>query len=357
MTTEVVLPVRKPLVRRFREEDWPKVAILGCAFVYGSNFAVVKTLDAAMCPSLSASLRFGLASAASVPILKRYGKTSKLNRVFWTGAVEAGCVNGLGYVLQAVGLDAVDASVSAFACSLAVVVVPALDALILKKRTSKATWVGAAVATLGVALLSFDSSGPPANLDEFHRNIGYVATALQPLCFGYGFWRTEQILTSTLGDPEQKSLFVGDDEKNSLRVASDEKSSLLVGSSLCCAAAQLFAVKAISDLWLSADLLHGNIAINLPAMMTFFGTDRGNVIAAIAWTGLITTFLTVLVETLALSKISAKDASLLFTTEPIFGAAFASVTLHEHFGRISLIGASLVVASLASAALASEEKA
>ena len=49
--------------------NWARLAILGCALTYGTNFAAVKQLDHSLPPSLSASLRFGLASMAALTVL------------------------------------------------------------------------------------------------------------------------------------------------------------------------------------------------------------------------------------------------------------------------------------------------
>ena len=317
---EHTMPVREE-DRSFLREHWPRLSILGCACVYGSNFAVVKTLDSVMCPSLSASMRFGLALLACGPIIFR--KQKKRDAKFWVGAAEVGVINALGYVSQAVGLETVDASISAFVCSLAVVVVPALDAVVFKKRTAPVTWLGAAVAVSGVALLSYDAA-PSVGGDIGW--LGIVATFCQPFCFGYGFWKTENLLASTDDDPADA-----------------------VASSLSCAAAQLAAVKATADIWLTYDVSRG--ALDGFDSLLLNPENRPDVLAAIVWTGLVTTFLTVLIETLALSKISARESSLIFTTEPVFGAVFASILLHEHFGRYALLGGSLVILACASTAL------
>mmetsp|Transcript_3532 Transcript_3532/g.10856 ORF Transcript_3532/g.10856 Transcript_3532/m.10856 type:complete len:460 (-) Transcript_3532:158-1537(-) len=348
-------------------EHWPRLAILGCACVYGSNFAVVKTLDAAMIPSLSASFRFGLACVACAPIAARFGKEAR-ETSFWLGAAEAGVANALGYVAQAVGLETVDASVSAFVCSLAVVVVPALDSFILRKPTSRATWVGAAVASLGVACLSLDcASGTVSGARP--TCLGVLATACQPLCFGYGFWRTEQLFQASCAEESdaatttpvraaaaaaaEECLLETKEEEMPL-VSSCESSQCLVAASLCCAATQLAAVKGTADVWLLTDVARGHLGSTArDVLRTFESAGHFDVLSALVWTGLVTTALTVVFETLALSKISARESSLIFTTEPLFGAAWASLLLHEHFGARALLGGALVIAACLSTALAS----
>lgn len=298
-----------------------RLAILSCAMVYGTNFALVKTLDDEMAPSLSASLRFGLAAAASLPILLTHTRSLQQSRLL-AGAAEVGVVNALGYVCQAIGLERVDASISAFVCSLVVVVVPTLDTIVLRRRTTPGTWAGCCLAALGVALLSLDPASVEANRPPV-TTVAAVATGLQPLFFGYGFWRTEQLLAPADAP------------------TCNETTSTEVATSLACAAAQLAAVKAASDIWLLTDIADGALAGSLDEIAAH--VTKPPVVAAVLWTGLVTTFATVLVETIALSKISARETSLLFTTEPLWGAAFASATLHEHLGASASFGGFLIV--------------
>ena len=69
------IPLAKLLARApkrlqtYWARNWARLAILGCALTYGTNFAAVKQLDHSLPPSLSASLRFGLASMAAMTVL------------------------------------------------------------------------------------------------------------------------------------------------------------------------------------------------------------------------------------------------------------------------------------------------
>ena len=372
-------------------QNWARLAILVCAAVYGTNFAAVKTLDVSMAPSLSASLRFGLASVAALPIVydavrdrpfaEEDGATRMPRTLAW-GAFEIGCVNALGYVCQSIGLETVDASFSAFVCSLAVVVVPLLDAVVLGKRTSRSTWVGAGLAALGVALLSLDASG--LSLDMLSAPLGDVAplveaketgllieyssaslagggapaaglalTLVQPFCFGYGFWRTEQLLRQ-VGDAAacaESGACDGEILDCETAQACAISGFDLQRASLTCAALQLVAVKAAADIWLLSDvalipLTHGK-CVGLPGSPAELvgQLSAPTVLAAVAWTGLVATFATVLVETVALSKISAQESTVLFSTEPLWGASFAALTLGERLDASSFAGGALILAA------------
>lgn len=319
---EILTPELEPQqpLHEWWQDNWGRVAILSCAMVYGTNFAMVKSLDHVVAPSLSASLRFGLAATAATPILLKQRQSLQEHRLL-SGAVEVGVVNAIGYVAQAVGLERVDASLSAFVCSLVVVVVPALDAFLLRRATPLSTWLGCCLAAVGVALLALDPNPMAGASPQPVTAVAALATGLQPFLFGYGFWRTEQLLSTAL--PQ------GDGRSTTVEV------------SLACAAAQLAAVKAAADIWLCADLVEGTIPHSIPDICAQL--NKPDVLPAVIWTGLVTTFATVLVETVALSKISAKETSLLFTTEPLWGAAFATFTLDEHLGAAATLGGLLII--------------
>ena len=265
--------------------NWARLAILGCALTYGTNFAAVKQLDHSLPPSLSASLRFGLASMAALTVLwdvRDWDWESAELRSLQKVSMEVGAANAMGYVSQSVGLQDVDASLSAFVCSLAVVVVPVLDAVVDRKRTTARTWQAAVLAAAGVAMLSMNSMGH--SVDGPHGAVhGLLFTLIQPLAFGYGFYRTEKALAAVPDDLD------------------------LTKASLACGAMQLLTVKAVADVWLLSDQW-GAAADAFPDALALLAEPPA-VFGAVVWTGLVTTFGTVLVETLALSEISAQEST------------------------------------------------
>ena len=299
--------------------NWARLAILGCALTYGTNFAAVKQLDHSLPPSLSASLRFGLASMAALTVLwdvRDWDWESAELRSLQKVSMEVGAANAMGYVSQSVGLQDVDASLSAFVCSLAVVVVPVLDAVVDRKRTTARTWQAAVLAAAGVAMLSVNSMGH--SVDGPHGAVhGLLFTLIQPLAFGYGFYRTEKALAAVPDDLD------------------------LTKASLACGAMQLLTVKAVADVWLLSDQW-GAAADAFPDALALLAEPPA-VFGAVVWTGLVTTFGTVLVETLALSEISAQESTVLFSTEPLWGAGFASLALGERLDEYSAAGGVMIV--------------
>jgi len=67
--------------------------------------------------------------------------------------------------------------------------------------------------------------------------------------------------------------------------------------------------------------------------------------AAIAWTGIVTTALTCFGENLAMKKLSAAESTIIYSTEPLWGTAFAAAFLGETVGWNTFVGAALILSA------------
>lgn len=65
----------------------------------------------------------------------------------------------------------------------------------------------------------------------------------------------------------------------------------------------------------------------------------------VLYCGLLTTDLALLMEILALQDVSSVEAAIIYTLEPVLGAAFAWALLGERLGAKGLAGAAIIVAS------------
>merc|ERR1712238_319284 len=91
-------------------------------------------------------------------------------------------------------------------------------------------------------------------------------------------------------------------------------------------------------------LLHPGICNILPTpseILTLL--QNPSILGMLFWTGVVTTAFTIYMETLALKTLSAAETTLIFSTEPLFGAAFAGVVANECFGIETAIGAVFIV--------------
>jgi len=179
-------------------KNYSRIVVLIAAALYGTNFACVKLLDSQVPIAAGAAVRFGIAALATSPFLFKKSTDPSSSSQWDTlkAGFEVGVWNSAGYLAQAAGLETTSASKSAFICSLAVVVVPILDLIFSGKKLSTQSAVGCVLALVGVGLLelppSFLSSGSLPPLTSLSP--GDVATFLQPLTFGVGFWRMEKAM-------------------------------------------------------------------------------------------------------------------------------------------------------------------
>lgn len=137
----------------------PRVAGVGfllIAVVWGGTFPVVKQLVETVPPLSLLAGRFSVAALllAGFALARRKAWRRGLLPV----GMLIGVVFGSGYFLQTVGLQYTSASKAGFITALNVVFIPVLAKYITGRRSTWVTWLGVAVATAGLAVLSIDWS-------------------------------------------------------------------------------------------------------------------------------------------------------------------------------------------------------
>lgn len=321
-TTTTVTTVTTETEDQEKQVNTARLLLLLAAALYGTNFSLVKMLGETDIPvGVSSALRFGMAALATSPWLlpgrkgTENGENAKMN--FSLDAItespelaatlagfEVGMWNSIGYVAQAVGLETTAASKSAFICSLAVVVVPILDYMTGKTLLSRQV-IGALMALGGVAALEL--SGMDST--DLKLSSGDLVSLIQPLAFGMGFWKMEKAMHKFPNEANRSTaaqllaVFCG----SAVYALATERSSLLDMHQL--------------QLWLSDPMI----------------------LASLVWTGCITTALTVYMETIALKTLSAAETTLIFSTEPLWGTAFAAAVMGEQLGPAAAAGAALIL--------------
>ena len=329
----------------FLTDVWKaRLLLLLSAALYGTNFTMVKSLDESMSVGLSSTLRFGFATVAMLPwlfapiddelkllaakerrriesisssednggknALTNFSNSEPTRLCVALSGMEIGLYNSIGYIAQAVGLKDTSASKSAFICSLAVVTVPILD-YIWGKPLLRRQVMGAFLAAFGVYALEL--GGQDTTITD-----GDVMSLVQPLVFGLGFWRMESAM---------------------------ERYPTEAGR---LAAAQLLMVFLVSVSYLVCwSPLTGGVSDACSVLPTV--SDLQNwlqdpyTMGMLLWTGVITTAFTIFMETLALKTLSAAETTLIFSTEPLFGAAFATAVAGECLGNEAAIGAAFII--------------
>jgi drug/metabolite transporter (DMT)-like permease len=282
------------------EYAFHRLLMLLVAVLWGSNFGCIKLVDqAGVLPSVAASVRFAMGALALSPFLGR------LPKEMVSKGIECGLWVALGYISQAIGLETVSASKSAFLCSLTVVVVPLVNWISGKGKPSTITSIAAALAVMGTGLLELGDVAPPSVGDAF--------SLLQAVGFGVAFTRIE----------------------GSMKDAP--------GMALPLAAVQLATVAAVSAGWTALSSFGPDLAFSAPNIS--FLWEQPQVLGALAYTGLITTALAIYWESVALEKMPASEMAVILSLEPLAAALFAYLLLGETFGAVAWGGGGLILAA------------
>ena len=127
-------------------------------------------------------------------------------------------------------------------------------------------------------------------------------------------------------------------------------------------AAQVSVTALIAALWALCDgygigpfsghwLIDGRETAALPGLFLFGADDaRRSVALAAAWTGLVTTAMNRVAETVALGKVSSSEASVLLATEPLWAAAFGALLIGEALDGADYAGGALICLACVTAA-------
>lgn len=303
---------------------WSSRALLMVvAAMYSTNFASVKYLET-FCleppcehdPSEAAFCRFLLSSFVCLPILYSNRKSIEIIKA----GMECGFWMTVNYICQAEALEYISAGKCGFIGALGVVTVPLYAGFFLGRPIKLMSFVSALVAMVGVAILEnllpigiAGASPPsaPAGGGSFFGGIGKgdILALGQPIGFGYAVMRIDQYI---------------------------EKYSHVPNHVLTLTAAQCVSVCVLSFIWILYD------CGGMPDLSYMLETHR---IVALGWTGMVTSVLAIVLQGIALQKASATDASLIFSSEPVFGSLFAGWLLNEKLTKSTYIGGAFILAA------------
>ena len=240
--------------------------------------------------------------------------------------VQVGALCAFGYATQAASLAlGTCPGTAAFICSLQSVVVALTSAWLAQrdgsdKGVAPQTWAAVALSVAGVGCLELPSASGSLCL-------GDVLALGQPIGFGLSYVVLEDAMA---------------------RFPDDE----LPLAALQCAVVAMAAVATAAAGAHAApwDLPWDHM---LPAALPAVGPDAAATAAAwgvplaIAYTGVISTALTIWLTAKVFKRLPSTDASIILASEPLWATAFAAALLHEPFGAMSCAGGALILGALA----------
>lgn len=300
------------------------LALTVVTLVWGSTFVVIKGAVDSLAPGSLILARFSLAALTLTPLFAFRAR----GRAVWQAGLELGFYSWLAFTTQAVGLQFTSASRSAFITAVSVVLVPAL-AIFAGRRPGGRVALAAFLALAGVALLGWD--GAPPNRGDAWTLVAALVYAIYvlrlethaqrldvrglsltqlwgvlPFALAWALWEAGTGSACALGAPAGVA-------------ASNEAMAAGIGSMLAQAPATLAACWALVPVsaW-----------------------------TAVVYLALAATALTTSLQTLGQSRVSAFEAALIYTSEPVWAAIFAGFMLGERFGVGGWIGAGLVLLAM-----------
>ena len=267
--------------------------------IWGSTFAVVKQLGELLPPAVLIAWRFLIAALALLPaaLLVRPARPAGAPSVapaspapaLWRDGLLLGAWLIAGYGTQTVALQTTGANRAAFFTALSVVLVPLWLVLAQRRRMPGALWAALPLAVAGLALLSWEGGqlvvGDLWALACAVTYAGFIVT-LEKLA------RSHAPLPFTL--------------------------------------AQVLSVAGLALVW-AALAEPGRL---LPPPQAW---------GPLLYLGVVATALTTLLQTVGQRHVSAAEASLVYTLEPVTAMAFSFLLIGEQVGVRGLLGGLMVV--------------
>ncbi len=268
--------------------------LLLVGMIWGVAFVVVKDMTAVVPPLYLMAFRFSISFAVGVLLcaLKRVRVTKRA----LTDGVFLGLAFYLAYALQTYGVEYTTAGKNAFLTAIYMILVPFLSFLFFRTKLNPLHLFGAAVAIVGVGLLTLGGEGGV--------NFGDVLTILCSIAFAV------QILLM--------SRFVA------------RSDAMLLN------AVQLGVVALLS--WLTAPVLDGRMS----EVVTF----SSGMWLGLLYLGLFSTFFAEAVQLFALKVLQPVVATILMSTESVFGVLASAVFLGERMTPRMLLGCALTFAAV-----------
>ncbi|WP_017747471.1 DMT family transporter [Scytonema hofmannii] len=261
------------------------ILLVAASLIWGTTFPLIKNAIASLSPSAILASRFVVAAVVLAPYLRR------LNAKLIRDGFILGLVLFASFATQTMALETVHANRAAFVSSLTVVIVPLLG-LAIGQRVLLKTLLAAIVAITGIGVMSWESG--QFSMGDF-------------LLFGNAFIYAVYILIL---------------EKVTHR-----------HPTLSLTAVQVLVIAVLGMLWAAPELVGQIHAISTN-------------LSAVLYLGLIATAATVLIETMSQRWVSAQEAALFYTLDPVFSAVISFLLLGETLGVRGLVGATLVLAAM-----------
>ena len=277
---------------RFKSRLTADLGLIGICVIWGTSFPLVKAVLSDMHPLPFLAVRFGLGALLLAPLLVR--ERHRFDACFWRRGFSLGVFMFAGMATQTVGLRFTSASHSGFLTALSVVFVPLWVIAFERKWPGVRTWTAIAMAALGVCCLTATGGTFGLNRGDWFTILSAAGFSLQ-IIFIEIWVRSETALAYAW---------------------------IMLTTTAVLAAAMIP--------WIGPCTFR--LTVRSTAILVFLAVYA----TALAFWG----------QTRLQPKTTATAAAVVYATEPIFAALFASVLLGERLGLFGWIGAALILSGI-----------
>ena len=272
------------------------LCLIIAALLWGGEYVVAKDVLNLIEPNWSNAIRTFFTSILAVILWRKQFRRASIQD--WKRGAVCGCLFGLAFALQIMGLELINAGINAFISSAYVVLVPFMVWLIEKKRPANKVFVSAFVGILGVSIMSV------TGLSTGHLSIGTGEILSLLSAVGYG------------GAIVSADYYT---EKTSVE--------FITG----CQFIFTFVIAIIFAMIMEQP---PDIAITPPILLEFL------------YLILCGTFITQLLFTMGVKYASANQAGIIFPLESVSATVLGCLFLHEQLKTVQIIGGVLIVTAI-----------
>lgn len=274
------------------------ICLVVAALLWGGEFVVAKDVFGVISPNWTNVIRIFFAAVITLVLWGRHFKEATF--ADWKRGAVCGGLFGIAYALQSLGLDIIDAGLSAFISSAYIIMVPFMVWFVSKVRPPRKVFISAVVGIVGISAMSVSG----IFTGDFSIGTGELLSIISAVGYG-GAMVALEIYT----------------EKTSVEFLTGAQFifTLLIALVFALAMEQPPQIMEIMDAKLIAELLY-LIALG--------------------------TFATQLLFTFGLKYATASQAGVIFPLESVSAAFFGWMFLHERLEFVHLLGAVLLIAAI-----------
>lgn len=290
-----------PRMPKITARQWSIFILVLSNVIWGSTFPLIKTSLGTLSPSVLVMARFVVAAIALLPVVGMrlrsvslavapVGTPSHLSKGLILDGIGVSVLMFSAVLTQAIGLETAPANRAAFITSLNVILVP-IFARLLGRKISIRVAIAAGLALAGVGLLSWEGGA---------LGVGDLWVLLCAACWAVYILRMERIVQRY--------------------------------SATALTTVQVMAIALLSLLWAAPHIASQTAALIVSA-------------AVVLYLGLFATALTTWTQASAQRHLSATEAAILYTLEPVFASLFAFWWLGERWGLRGWLGGGVILAA------------